>query len=79
MWIFSAMKEEEEDSEETMAELLKYLEGYWIEVSKISSTNEIIKILKTNEKAIIDHTINLLKSKISEEKINDVINKLPYE
>lgn len=73
------MKEEEEDSEETMAELLKYLEGYWIEVSKISSTNEIIKILKTNEKAIIDHTINLLKSKISEEKINDVINKLPYE
>ncbi|XP_061931626.1 protein saal1 isoform X2 [Apis cerana] len=77
--IHTAMKEEEEDSKETMAELLKYLEGYWIEVSKISSTNEIIKILKTNEKAVIDHTINLLKSKISEEKINDVINKLSYE
>lgn len=76
---FSAMKEEEEDSKETMAELLKYLEGYWIEVSKISSTNEIIKILKTNENAVIDHIINLLKSKIPEEKINDVINKLPYE
>lgn len=76
---FSAMKEEEEDSKETMAELLKYLEGYWIEVSKISSTNEIIKILKTNENTVIDHIINLLKSKIPEEKINDVINKLPYE
>lgn len=77
--IHTAMKEEEEDSKETMAELLKYLEGYWIEVSKISSTNEIIKILKTNENAVIDHIINLLKSKIPEEKINDVINKLPYE
>ncbi|KAK9297992.1 hypothetical protein QLX08_008513 [Tetragonisca angustula] len=75
--INTAMKEEEEDSKETMEELLKYLEGYWIEISKISSVDEIIKILKTNEKAVIDHAINLLKSKIPADKINSVINELP--
>lgn len=77
MCISLAMKEEEEDSKETMEELLKYLEGYWIEISKISSVDEIIKILKTNEKAVIDHAINLLKSKIPADKINSVINELP--
>ncbi|CAK9813956.1 Protein SAAL1 [Anthophora quadrimaculata] len=77
--INTAMKEEEEDSEETMEELLKYLEGYWVEVSKISTTDEIIKILKTNEKTVIDHAINLLKSKIPSEKINGVMAGLPNE
>ncbi|CAK9822412.1 Protein SAAL1 [Anthophora retusa] len=77
--INTAMKEEEEDSEETMEELLKYLEGYWVEVSKISTTDEIIKILKTNEKTVIDHAINLLKSKIPSETINGVMAGLPNE
>ncbi|CAL7950903.1 unnamed protein product [Xylocopa violacea] len=75
--IHTAMKEEEEDSEETMEELLKYLEGYWIEVAKISSIDEIIKILRINEKTVVDHAINLLKSKIPGEKINDVMDGLP--
>ncbi|XP_071869019.1 protein SAAL1 [Bombus fervidus] len=74
--IDTAMKEEEEDSKETMGELLKYLVGYWIEVSKISSADEIIKILKINEKPVTDHTINLLESKIPAEKINSIINGL---
>lgn len=77
MWNCSAMKEEEEDSEETMEELLKYLEGYWIEVSKISSVDEIIKILKTNEKSVIDHAINILKSRFPEEKIHGILGGLP--
>lgn len=76
LWLFAAMKEEEEDSKETMGELLKYLVGYWIEVSKISSADEIIKILKINEKPVTDHTINLLKSKIPAEKIISIINGL---
>ncbi|XP_033347730.1 protein saal1 [Bombus vosnesenskii] len=75
--INTAMKEEEEDSKETMGELLKYLVGYWIEVSKISSADEIIKILKINEESVTDHTINLLKSKIPAEKIISIINGLP--
>ncbi|KOC70214.1 Protein SAAL1 [Habropoda laboriosa] len=77
--INTAMKDEDEDSEETMEELLKYLEGYWVEVSKISTTDEIIKILKTNEKTVIDHAINLLKSKIPSEKINGIMDGLPKE
>ena len=76
--INTAIKEEE-DSEEIMEELLKYLEGYWIEISKISTTDEIIKILKTNEKAVIDHVTNLLKSKISTEKMNGVLAGLSDE
>ena len=76
--INTAIKEEE-DSEEIMEELLKYLEGYWIEISKISTTDEIIKILKTNEKAVIDHVTNLLKSKISTEKLNGVLAGLSDE
>ncbi|XP_048261952.1 protein saal1 [Bombus affinis] len=75
--INTAMKEEEEYSKETMGELLKYLVGYWIEVSKISSADEIIKILKINEEPVIDHTINLLKSKIPAEKMISIINGLP--
>ncbi|XP_017883520.1 uncharacterized protein LOC108627018 isoform X2 [Ceratina calcarata] len=70
--IDTAMKEEEEDPEEAMDELLKYLEGYWVKVSSISSTDEILNILKTNEKVVIDHTISLLKSKIPEEKIDRI-------
>lgn len=70
------MKEEEEDSEETMEELLKYLEGYWVEIVKISTTDEIIKILKTNDKPVVDHAINLLKSKIPGEKFNSVVEGL---
>lgn len=62
-----------------MEELLKYLEGYWIEISKISTTDEIIKILKTNEKAVIDHVTNLLKSKIPTEKMNGVLAGLSDE
>lgn len=73
------MKEEEEDSEETMEELLKYLEGYWVEIAKVSTTEEIIQILKTNEKAIVDHAINLLKAKIPGDKINSVIGALSNE
>lgn len=73
------MKEEEEDSEETMEELLKYLEGYWIEIAKISTVEEIIKILKTNEKDITDHAVSLLKSKIPEEKITSVVSGLSNE
>ncbi|XP_029042825.2 uncharacterized protein LOC114876018 isoform X2 [Osmia bicornis bicornis] len=76
--INTAIKEEE-DSEEIMEELLKYLEGYWIEISKISTTDEIIKILKTNEKAVIDHVTNLLKSKIPTEKMNGVLAGLSDE
>lgn len=77
--INTAMKEEEEDPEEAMDELLKYLEGYWIKISSISSIDEILNILKTNEKVVIDHTINILKSKIPEEKINGVRAGLPNE
>lgn len=77
--INTAMKEEEEDSEETMEELLKYLEGYWVEIAKVSTTEEIIQILKTNEKAIVDHAINLLKAKIPGDKINSVIGALSNE
>ncbi|XP_076667051.1 protein SAAL1 isoform X4 [Andrena cerasifolii] len=78
--IRTAMKEEEEeDSEEIMEELLKYLEGYWVEIAKISTTDEIVKILKTNEKAIIDHAMNLLKSKIPGEKVNSIESGLSSE
>lgn len=74
--IATATKEEEEDTEETMGELLKYLEGYWIEASKISSTDEIVKILKTNEKPVIDRAIDLLKSKVAAEKLDAVTSEL---
>ncbi|XP_076234690.1 protein SAAL1 [Calliopsis andreniformis] len=77
--ISTAMKEEEEDSEETMEELLKYLEGYWTEIAKISTVDELIKILKTNEKDVIDHAVNLLKTKIPAEKINSVVSGLSKE
>ncbi|XP_076656677.1 protein SAAL1 [Halictus rubicundus] len=74
--ISTAMKEEEEDSEETMEELLKYLEGYWVEIAKISTADEIIKILKTHDKPVVEHAINFLKSKIPEEKFNSVADGL---
>ncbi|XP_043255026.1 protein SAAL1 [Colletes gigas] len=67
-------EEEEEDCKETMKELLKYLERYWVEIAKISTTDEIIQILKTNEKTIVDHAINLLKANIPEDKINSIVN-----
>lgn len=72
-------EEEEEDSEEIMEELLKYLEGYWVEIAKISTTDEIVKILKTNEKAIMEHAMNLLKSKIPGEKVNSIESGLSSE
>ncbi|XP_053986428.1 protein SAAL1 [Hylaeus anthracinus] len=74
--ISTATKEDDEDSEETMEELLKYLEGYWVEIAKISTSDEIVRILKPNEKAIVDYAINLLKSKIPIEKVNSVVNGL---
>ncbi|XP_033321339.1 uncharacterized protein LOC117217669 [Megalopta genalis] len=70
--INTVMKEESEDSEETMEELLKYLESYWVEVAKVATTDEIIKILKTNDKPVVDYAINVLKSKIPGEKFNSV-------
>nr|XP_012154024.1 PREDICTED: protein saal1 isoform X2 [Megachile rotundata] len=76
--INTAIKDEE-DSEEIMDELSKYLEGYWIEISKISTIDEIIKILKTNEKTVNDHVINLLKSKIPAEKMIGVLAGLSNE
>lgn len=76
--INTAIKDEE-DSEEIMDELSKYLEGYWIEIAKISTIDEIIKILKTNEKTVNDHVINLLKSKIPAEKMIGVLAGLSNE
>ncbi|KZC06479.1 Protein SAAL1 [Dufourea novaeangliae] len=77
--ISTAMKVEEEDSEETMKELLKYLEGYWVEIAKVSTTEEVIEILETNEKEVVDHAINLLKSKIPEEKLKALADGLSNE
>lgn len=75
--IKKATEEGQDDPEETMKELSKYLESYWAEISRTATDEEISKILKPLEKEVLEHSF--LKSKLREEKFQNVMKLLQQQ
>lgn len=73
----TAIEAEETELKDTMQELLKYLEGYWVEISKILNAEDILKILLTTDRELVQYFIGILKTNVSSDKFDAVMNGLP--